>query len=91
MAQYNKWNNYETWRVNLELIDGIDANDYRGMDTADIRDSLKEMVQEYLENSPQTALDYALSFIEGADFWQIAEALQENIEEEEEEEEEEDA
>jgi hypothetical protein len=83
MSEYNGWTNYETWRVNLELIDGIDANHYKGMDTADIRDSLKEMVQEILETSPDLALTYALSFIERADFWQIAEALQENIEEEE--------
>jgi hypothetical protein len=26
--KYNGWTNYATWRVNLEIFDGIDLMDY---------------------------------------------------------------
>ena len=31
---YNGWTNYATWRVNLEIFDGMSADDmgWRGMD-----------------------------------------------------------
>lgn len=83
ISEYNGWTNFETWKVNLELIDGIDPNDYRGMDEAEIRDSLKALVEEVLEVHPDLALSYALSFVNSVDFWQIAENIKEQIEEEE--------
>jgi len=27
MSTYNGWTNWETWKVNLELLDGMDASD----------------------------------------------------------------
>jgi hypothetical protein len=27
MSNYNGWTNWETWKVNLELLDGLDASD----------------------------------------------------------------
>jgi hypothetical protein len=27
MSTYNGWTNWETWKVNLELLDGLDASD----------------------------------------------------------------
>jgi len=27
MSNYNGWTNWETWKVNLELLDGMDASD----------------------------------------------------------------
>lgn len=27
MTKYNGWTNWETWKVNLELLDGLDASD----------------------------------------------------------------
>lgn len=28
MSGYNGWTNYETWRINLEVLDGFDAYDF---------------------------------------------------------------
>ncbi len=37
--QYNGWANYETWRVNLEMLDGMTPEDFgyesRALDTDD--------------------------------------------------------
>ena len=27
MSNYNGWTNWETWKVNLEILDGLDASD----------------------------------------------------------------
>lgn len=27
MSTYNGWTNWETWKVNLEILDGLDASD----------------------------------------------------------------
>jgi hypothetical protein len=28
MSEYNGWSNYETWRINLEMIDGMTPEDF---------------------------------------------------------------
>lgn len=28
MSEYNGWANYETWRVNLEMVDGMTLEDF---------------------------------------------------------------
>jgi hypothetical protein len=30
--KYNGWTNYETWRVNLEIFDGISGEDFDDID-----------------------------------------------------------
>jgi hypothetical protein len=76
MSDYNGWTNYETWRVNLELIDGLDPRDmgWGEMGKADLKDALKEYVNEILDSSSSEgiALDYARAFISSVDWWQIA-------------------
>ena len=88
---YNGWTNYATWRVNLEMIDGIDPRDmgWRGLDKADLKDALKEYVNEILDSSAGDgiALDYARAFISSVDWWQIARHIIEAYSDEEESEE----
>ena len=88
---YNGWTNYATWRVNLEMIDGIDPRDmgWRGLDKADLKDALKEYVNEILDSSADDgiALDYARAFISSVDWWQIAKHIIEAYADEEESEE----
>jgi len=80
---YNGWTNYSTWRVNLELIDGLDPRDmgWRRLDRFDLADALKEYVEETLESQQAQgtlALDYALAFIADVDWREIADAMIEN-------------
>ena len=84
---YNGWTNYETWRIQLEVIDGMTLNDFgfdlHEVDTdevADIErlaDNVAELVNEVVTRDvPEgLALDLALSFIDRVDFMEIAEHL----------------
>ena len=78
-TKYNGWTNYATWRVNLEMFDGYEA-EYEM--TAD---DCKFMAIEILEaDCPQESLafDYAMAFLDDVNWHEIAahiaEALKEN-------------
>ena len=75
---YNGWTNYATWRVNLELIDGIDPwEDLNlGGDSYALAEGLKAHCEEIVsEGAEGLALDYALSFLSEVNFREIAEHL----------------
>lgn len=82
MSEYNGWSNYETWRVNLELFDGMTAADYVDADlmTDDrddavdtLADSLEAMAYETVEMEAKGwALDLAKSFLGEVNFHEIA-------------------
>ena len=84
---YNGWANYETWRIQLEVIDGMTLEDFgfdlHEVDTDDVAnvealaDNVAELVHEVVTRDvPEgLALDLALSFIERVDFMEIAEHL----------------
>jgi hypothetical protein len=77
--KYNGWANYATWRVNLEMIDGIDPTDYglEKMDAYDLGEYLKEYCHDILEVEVKKsfALDYALAFISEVNWREIAEHM----------------
>lgn len=68
---YNGWTNYSTWRVNLEMFDGMDS------DETFTADSIQEIAEQHLEfsNDNQLTLSYALSFIADVNWQEIADAL----------------
>ena len=76
MTKYNGWTNYATWRVNLEMFDGIDPREMYGSDVtlADLTTYLREEARSILENETGEglALSYALAFIEDVNWHEIA-------------------
>ena len=72
---YNGWTNYATWRVNLEIFDGLDSD----MDGEKVTaEGCKDYADEVLsENGEGLALDYARAFIASVNWHEIAEALNE--------------
>lgn len=77
MSTYNGWKNYATWRVNLEMFDGMTARDITGRSlpaVSDLAATLKEMAAEHIEatSSEGLARDYAMAFLDDVDFWEIA-------------------
>lgn len=77
---YNGWTNYATWRVMLEIFDG-----YMPEDDEDSWDA--ERVQNYADElisidvrEPSVALDYARAFLSDVNWYEIADALNERIE-----------
>ncbi len=81
---YNGWTNYATWRVNLEIFDGMDIMDYLGS-CADIG-TLSLRMKEYAENiiEDQTsensiAQSYALAFLADVNWYEIAKHYYEEV------------
>ena len=81
MSMYNGWTNYETWRVNLEMLDGMSCEDFGlRIDEDDIDSSSRELASglesygvELVEmDAKGLALDLALSFLNKVNFEEIA-------------------
>ena len=80
---YNGWTNYATWRVNLEIFDGFDANEYfGGVDEYYLHQALREHAEEIVLMGVPAGLayDYASSFLGDVNWHEIAEHLIENME-----------
>ena len=85
MSKYNGWANYETWRTNLELFDGMTPEDLGVWNvTAEDRDEnvnalatgLEAMAYEVVsEQAKGWALDLAESFLARVDWTEIAEHM----------------
>lgn len=90
---YNGWTNYATWRINLEIFDGISLDDFGEIeDKVDpelvcaytLGEALKERAEYYIELSSDKGLarDYALAFLSDVNWHEIAEHMIENAKEE---------
>lgn len=88
---YNGWTNYATWRVNLELFDGMEPREFgRNLDKFDLADLLKDYAEEAVSiGANELARDYALAFLSDVDWQDIAKSMLDAYQDEEEEEEEE--
>jgi hypothetical protein len=81
---YNGWSNFETWKTNLELVEGLAPHEFLGdqlLDIAEDRDEaverlaewLCEMAHEVVEGeSSGWAYDLATSFLSHVDWTEIA-------------------
>ena len=79
MEKYNGWSNYETWRVNLEIFDGIawlDQFDDR-IEIHEAADILKNYATEILESEGTGGLtfDYAMAFLDNVNWREIAQSM----------------
>ena len=78
--KYNGWTNYATWRVNLEIIDGIE------IDTIICAEYIKEYVEDVvfgqyeLGNGSHLVEDYARAFVSEVNFYEIAQRINEELE-----------
>ena len=84
--QYNGWTNYETWRINLEVLDGMALEDFgfdlHEVDTDDVADvesvagALEMFTCELIEGQASGfALDLAHTFLARVDWVEIAEHM----------------
>lgn len=81
-TKYNGWTNFATWKINLEIFDGMSLGDFWGyhdteeVDAYEFEHTLKEYVEDLLtEQSSGLALDYAMAFISDVNWYEIAEHL----------------
>ena len=87
MSDYNGWTNYATWRVNLEIFDGMDPRDYwQGAheDAYHLGKSLQELAEELLATDTHEgsiAYSYAMAFLSDVNWTEIARHMIENYSE----------
>lgn len=86
-TEYNGWTNYQTWRISLEVIDGMTLEtfgfDLHEVDTDEVADveSLAEAIESYVEEIVTNgvpdglALNLAQSFLSEVDWMEIAEHI----------------
>jgi len=80
---YNGWTNYATWRVNLEVFDGLDPREYfdGAEDVYELSRMLKDFADEVVLNKAEgLAHDYAETFLSAVDYYTIAEHMAEDFE-----------
>jgi hypothetical protein len=86
---YNGWSNYATWRVSMEMFDGFDVQDAYPAEVAenDIY-GLSLQLEGYADNivcdpfadSRLFAVDYARAFLQGVNWYEIAEHMLRDVE-----------
>jgi hypothetical protein len=82
--KYNGWTNYATWRVNLEMIDGMEPSDFgTGLDSYDLGQALKDHAESLIDCTTNDGLakDYALAFLSEVNWHEIAEHMIEDYSE----------
>ena len=81
MSKYNGWTNYATWRVNLEILSTIQFEETVTAD--DLKEIVEDVVfsQYELGNGSHLVEDYARAFISEVNFYEIAEHINEELDE----------
>jgi hypothetical protein len=80
--RHNGWTNYATWRVNLEIFDGIDLEYFTDeIGKGDVY-ALSKRLKEFADNVISadgtvegTAVDYARAFLAEVNFYEISKHL----------------
>ena len=76
MTDYNGWTNYATWRVNLEIFDGMtprDITDTRDVEAYELGQAMKDLAELIMEDrATGLALDYARAFLSDVNWYEIA-------------------
>ena len=79
--KHNGWTNYATWRINLEVIDGIEFEVKTC--AATIQEIVEDVVfsQHELGNGSHLVEDYARAFVSEVNFYEIAQSINEELDE----------
>ena len=73
---YNGWSNYATWKVALEVFDGMEFEDTV---TGSLLEDLAEEIIFGDTDRNNLVSNYALAFLEDVDYREIAENINEEI------------
>ncbi len=77
--KHNGWTNYATWRINLEIIDGIEIE--TKMCAATVKEYIEDVVfSNYNGTGSRLMYDYASAFISEVNFYEIAQSINEELE-----------
>lgn len=76
--KHNGWTNYATWRINLEIIDGIEIETKTC--AATIQEIVEDVVFSQYDGTNSLMYDYASAFISEVNFYEIAQSINERLE-----------
>ena len=78
--KHNGWTNYATWRINLEVIDGIEIE--TKICAATIQEIVEDVVfsQYEMQSGSHLIEDYARAFVSEVNFYEIAQSINEELE-----------
>ena len=76
--KHNGWTNYATWRINLEIIDGIEIETKTC--AATIKEIIDDVVFSQYDGTNSLMYDYASAFISEVNFYEIAQSINERLE-----------
>ena len=77
-TKYNGWTNYATWRVNLEMFDGLDQDGWNDSSSDDCKEYAEMLIDDARGAGPGFALDYAMAFLQDVNWQEIADSLNDN-------------
>ena len=81
-TRYNGWTNYSTWRIQLEIFDGMDLDDWclDMLDTHELAGWMKDYAGEAIEqtSTPGLARDYALAFLGDVNWHELAQTARDD-------------
>ena len=78
--KHNGWSNYATWRINLEIIDGIE------IETKTCAATIQEIVEDVvfsqfdLGGGSRLVYEYARAFVSEVNFYEIAQSINKELE-----------
>jgi hypothetical protein len=80
MSDYNGWTNYATWRVNLEIFDGVNPYETFGRPSREsayemglcLKDYAEEILEQEIGNAEGLAFSYAMAFLSDVNWTEIA-------------------
>lgn len=80
ITSYNGWTNYATWRVNLEVFDGLNPRDIAGDgydEPHELAPTLKAFAEDliFIDCPHGLARGYALAFLSDVNWREIAENM----------------
>ena len=75
--KHNGWTNYATWRINLDILSYIEFEEKVSADY--LKDIVEDIVFNNTVEKDCLAADYARAFISDVNFYEIAEAINEDI------------
>ena len=78
--KYNGWTNYATWRIMLEIFDGFEPplEDEEDISAEFCEDYVYQLLE--MDNNNTLALSYAEAFVNGVNWHEIADHLNEKVE-----------
>ena len=76
--KHNGWTNYATWRINSEVIDGIEFEVKTC--AATIKEIIDDVVFSQYDGMNSLMYDYASAFISEVNFYEIAQSINEELE-----------